>query len=147
MKRIYIVICIALLSFMTSYKAYSQENRTKGNVDVKVNYIQHKNDSLYLDMQLSKTGKNATCTKSVNFIPVIVAKDYEKRLPAIMLKGRRNYKSYKRSISLLTKKQLENYNESAPYCVIKDYDNTTRVIDYPVAIPYQEWMNNYDLVI
>lgn len=120
----------------------AQNTVQQGNVTVQTNKLEQRGDSLYIDMILTMHGKNVTSRKSADFTPVLVSESQSKRLPKISVKGRNNYKSYRRAVSLMSKKEKAIYAQAAPYEVVRGYKKSERTVDYKLAIPYEKWMSS-----
>ncbi len=114
----------------------------QGNVTVQTNKLEQCGDSLYLDMILTLHGKNVSSRRSADFTPVLATEAQTKRLPKISVKGRKSYKSYRRAVALMSRKEQMLYTQSAPYKVVRGYKKAERVVDYKVAVPYEKWMSS-----
>ena len=137
---LYLVPVMTMVLGVPEIKA--QNTVQQGNVTVQTNKLAQRGDSLYLDMVLTMHGKNVSSGKSADFTPVLVTDTRSKRLPKISVKGRKNYKSYRRAVSLMSRKEQAIYTLSAPYKVVKGYKKDERVVDYKVVVPYEKWMSD-----
>ena len=132
------IVAMGLLTTTIS----AQNMRTDGNVSVQVNRVQQLGDSLYIDMDITKIGKNATSRNSADFTPIIISETIQKALPSVSLKGRSNYKGYRRAVALMSNTQRADYDKVAPYAVVPDYKKRREVINYNVSVPYESWMSS-----
>lgn len=137
---LYFVPMMTMALSATGIKA--QNTVQQGNVTVQTNRLEQRGDSLYLDMILTMHGKNVPSRKSADFIPVLTTEGQSKSLPKISVKGRRNYKAYRRAVALMSRKEQAIYAQSAPYKVVRGYKKEERVVDYKVAVPYEKWMSD-----
>lgn len=137
---LYFVPVMAMGLSVAGLKA--QNTVQQGNVTVQTNKLEQRGDSLYLDMILTSHGKNVSSRKSADFTPVLVSETQSKRLPKISMKGRRNYKSYRRALSLMSRREQAIYAQGAPYKVVRAYKKDERVVDYKLAVPYEKWMSD-----
>lgn len=137
---LYFVPVMTMVLSVSGIKA--QNTVQQGNVTVQTNKLEQRGDSLYLDMILTMHGKNVSSRKSADFTPVLTNEAQRKSLPKISVKGRKNYKSYRRAISLMSHKEQAIYAQSAPYKVLRGYKKDERVVDYKVAVPYEKWMSD-----
>lgn len=139
-KNILYIASVAAMALPAPVTA--QNTVQQGNVTVQTNKLEQRGDSLYIDMVLTMHGKNVSSRKSADFTPVLVSESRSKRLPKVSVKGRNNYKSYRRAISLMSRKEKAVYAQAAPYEVVKGYKKSDRVVDYKLAIPYEKWMSS-----
>lgn len=137
---LYFVPVMAMGLSVAGLKA--QNTVQQGNVTVQTNKLEQRGDSLYVDMILTAHGKNVSSRKSADFTPVLVSETQSKRLPKISMKGRRNYKSYRRALSLMSRREQAIYAQGAPYRVVRAYKKDERVVDYKLAVPYEKWMSD-----
>lgn len=137
---LYFVPAMAMGLSVAGLKA--QNMVQQGNVTVQTNKLEQRGDSLYVDMILTAHGKNVSSRKSADFTPVLVSETQSKRLPKISMKGRRNYKSYRRSLSLMSRREQAIYAQGAPYKVVRAYKKDERIVDYKLAVPYEKWMSD-----
>ncbi len=138
-KRIYIGIAAMTLSVIV---ASAQEQSYKGNVTITPLELQQKGDSLYVAMDFLMKDVKVNSHRSADFIPVLVSPLQSKDLPKVSVKGRNNYKSYHRSLSLMTSRQEALYMQDAPYCVVKGYKGNEETVQYRYVIPFEDWMKN-----
>lgn len=143
MKRIYTIlfpVCLGLAWPASEGVAQNSPVR-QGSITVQVNELAQRGDSLYVDMAVTTQGRSVPSRMSADFTPVLASDGQSLALPGISVKGRNNYKNYRRSQALMSAKERKTYALSAPYSVIPDYKGDGQV-DYRVAIPYEPWMSS-----
>ena len=101
--------------------AQDQKRSYKGDITITPSELQQRGDSLYVVMDFKMNRVNVDSRRSADFIPVLVSPTRTKKLPKVSVKGRNNYKNYRRSQALMSKKQAVAYNLNAPYEVVKGY--------------------------
>lgn len=138
-KRIYIGVAALMLSVAV---ANAQEQSYKGEVIITPLELQQRGDSLYVAMDFLMKGVNVSSRRSADFIPVLVSPTQSKSLPKVSVKGRNNYKSYRRSLSLMSDKQMALYEQNAPYSVVKGYKENEEPLRYRYAVPFEGWMKD-----
>jgi outer membrane protein OmpA-like peptidoglycan-associated protein len=87
--------------------------------------------------------------RSMLLTPLLQTADYNKALPPILINGYARQKLYKRKHALHKKMPRPEYAviESRRYVDKKSTGKYTRTIDYKVAIPYEDWMYNANIVM
>ncbi len=120
--------------------AQGQKRSYKGDITITPSELQQRGDSLYVVMDFKMNRVNVDSRRSADFIPVLVSPTRTKKLPKVSVKGRNNYKNYRRSQALMSKKQAVAYNLNAPYEVVKGYRYRDDRITYRYAMPYEKWM-------
>ena len=120
--------------------AQDQKRSYKGDITITPSELQQRGDSLYVVMDFKMNRVNVDSRRSADFIPVLVSPTRTKKLPKVSVKGRNNYKNYRRSQALMSKKQAVAYNLNAPYEVVKGYRYRDDRITYRYAMPYEKWM-------
>lgn len=139
MKRIYLLpIAAALTLQIAESTAQTATTLQQGNITIQTNRLEQLGDSLYMNMVLNTRSANVASRQSADFIPVLTNGEQSLRLPRISVKGRNNYKSYRRAAVLMSQRERAAY--AAPYKVIKGYKRGDKAIDYKLAIPYENWM-------
>lgn len=123
------------------FSVYPQQDEYTGKIHVTPLSLEQKGDSLYIKILYDISGINVDSDRSISLFPSLVSPQKSVRLPEVMIKGRTNYKVYKREMSLMSVKERIRYNSKAPYAVVKGYiANDTKKIQYYQAIPYETWM-------
>lgn len=137
MRRIYLYVIIML----ESLSCFAQQKEYSGQMHVTPQAFEQRGDSLYIKMKFDISGVNVDSRRSISLIPSLVTSSNRLDLPAVMVKGRRNYRVYKRGMSLMSKREKEFYLEEAPYAVMKGYKATdAKSMIYSQAIKYEPWM-------
>ena len=143
MKRIYTILFpLSLALTGPALESMAQNSPVRqGSIIVQMNELAQRGDSLYVDMSVTTEGRNVPSRMSADFTPVLVADGQSLALPGIEIKGRNNYKNFRRSQALMSQKERRAYASAAPYLVVPDYKGG-RQIDYRLAIPYESWMSS-----
>lgn len=145
MKK-YLIITIIGLSWLLSSKAQTITTREVLNFDdITFEYTQ---DSLYIHFEMSNLYFTLQNNKSINLTPVLVSSVENKELPTISLKGKSNYKVFKRKLALMSKSKRAQYKINHPEQIIR-YRNGLgeTLINYKERIVYEPWMKNAQLII
>lgn len=142
MKRtiIYMTGVVLSLSVSTASFAQDQKRSYKGDITVTPLDLKQRGDSLYVAMDFKMNRINVDSRRSAEFIPVLVSPTKTLKLPKVSVKGRNNYKNYRRAQVLMSKKQKAAYNRNSPYAVEKGYRRRTAELNYRYAMPYETWM-------
>lgn len=99
MKRIYTIlfpVCLGLAWPASEGVAQNSPVR-QGSITVQVNELAQRGDSLYVDMAVTTQGRSVPSRMSADFTPVLASDGQSLALPGISVKGRNNYKNYRRS--------------------------------------------------
>ena len=136
MKKIYTILFpLSLALTGPALESVAQNSPVRqGSIIVQMNELAQRGDSLYVDMSVTTEGRNVPSRMSADFTPVLVADGQSLALPGIEIKGRNNYKNFRRSQALMSQKERRAYASAAPYLVVPDYKGG-RQIDYRIAIP------------
>lgn len=137
-----LLLC-GLLSFG---RVSAQTTARDGNIVVQMDRFAQQGDSLYVNMNISTTGRNVASRKSVEFTPVLSTGEQAKELPMISVMGRNSYKNYRRRRALLSRREHAVYDSYMPYTVIRDYKGDQKA-EYDLAIPYESWMSSAQLTL
>lgn len=132
-------VAMVMVSAMPTF-AQDQKRSYKGDITITPSELQQRGDSLYVVMDFKMNRVNVDSRRSADFIPVLVSPTRTKKLPKVSVKGRNNYKNYRRSQALMSKKQAAAYNLDAPYEVVKGYRYRDDRVTYRYAMPYEKWM-------
>lgn len=128
------------LSVTTASFAQDQKRSYKGDITVTPLDLKQRGDSLYVAMDFKMNRINVDSRRSAEFIPVLVSPTKTLKLPKVSVKGRNNYKNYRRAQVLMSQKQKAAYNRNSPYAVEKGYRRRTAELNYRYAMPYETWM-------
>jgi outer membrane protein OmpA-like peptidoglycan-associated protein len=144
----YLFVFIAAFYCNFSTMAFAQTVSlpvSDGHTSFTVSELAQRGNNLHLKMTIHlDAGSGVASNQSIDYLPVLIASDRNKVLPVVSLKGRANYKYYKRRVDLMSRSQYDQFMKSddAYYKVIKAYKPTAGDVDYDVNIPYESWMNN-----
>lgn len=132
MKKIYCLL-FAILPLM----AFA------GKVKVTKPALTLENDTLTIDFDFNVEEVAVNSTQSYAFTPVLF---YEKRyqtLPPVVVTGKNKFKMRRKDRHIAKK---GNYKQ--PYIIVKGKSaNRQNLVDYKIAIPYEEWMSQADMWI
>ena len=138
-KNLLYMIPVAAMALL-NVKVVAQNTVHQGNVTVQANKLEQRGDSLYINIEMTILGKSVNARKSADFTPILVAKEYNKMLPEVSIKGRNSYANHLRYISLMNKKEKATYFSKQPYAVIRERKSGNKTVDYNLVIPYEAWM-------
>lgn len=134
-------MAVAILSaIMIFAQGTGRRQSYKGEITVIPKELSQRGDSLYISIDFKMNGVNVDSRQSADFIPVLTSSVRSKKLPEVSIKGRNNYKTYYRSLSLMSKEQRADYEQNAPYSVVKGYKGHSETVNYQYVIPYEKWM-------
>ena len=133
------IITLVLLISLLSVSAFAQEAR----ITVKENKARIENKSIVFEMEITIEGFQVGRYESMNFIPILKGKNEIKALPEIILNGSNKDKMHKRTIVL----RGQEVATADAYTVMKNDPKQRRVINYSVAIPFENWMERCDLIL
>lgn len=137
-KQYILLIAVALL---LSVKAWAQYEEYSGKMHITPLSLQQVGDSVYIRLDFDISGVNVDSRKSISLIPALVAQDKRLYLPEVTVKGRENFNVYIREMSLMSKRQLKQYNENAPYAVLKGFKSGSfKKLNYNWVVKYEPWM-------
>lgn len=141
-------ITLAFMTLVIVQLMCGQSIQSNKRVRVTVNEAKQIADSLIIDLDITTDGKPIKSNNSLNLTPILVINNTTEKLPGIEIKGRRNYKAYLRQLSLMSHSRRAAYQASAPYAVIKGYKKAEiEKINYHLAIPFNPWMSDAQLVL
>lgn len=139
---------ILMLSCLIALSASAQTKEYKGRVVVTPTRLEQKGDSLHVGITFGIEGVNVSSRRDVTFTPVLAASGAKRELPAVEIKGRNNYLIANRRAHLMNKRQRAAWEQThtAPYVVVKGYGHKApRTVDYKLAMPYEQWMDDAQL--
>lgn len=136
MKRIIPTYTLLLGGLLASSSLMAQYPLQSG-ANVKDAQIFRLRDSVIVEMQIDLSDMEVESNRSIVLIPSLTAQEKTFTLPAVEVMGRRRTIYYERN-------GLHPYAES-PYLVIKKDRKEAQTVDYRMALPYAEWMNNAKL--
>lgn len=137
-------ILFYILIFITISSPLAQAQRVyQGKVKVKTNSIKIENDKLDLDMEISVQGLSVSRYHTLSLIPVLRSGNDSLVMQPIVLNGINKQKMYKRSLALNGKQEADN----GAFMVLKNMPLLLVQIPYMQSVPYQQWMNEAQLVL
>lgn len=128
---------VILLVQMIALNVIAQ-NLPKGEVDITVEQFEQKQDLLYVKFHLDITNIKMKPKQALVYTPIIYTLVKSIDLPEISLRGRNNYKSYIREITL---------NREPGKASIKAFGKNKKILDYEYIIPYEDWMSDAKFVM
>lgn len=133
------IIYLGIVLLLWSVCSIAQQKSTCiGKVKITPYELKQRGDSLYIHMKIEMDGGTVESNKSLDIIPVLTNGAQMKDLPSVSVKGKQKYKEYRRFLSLMSKKQKEQY--VAPYATLKGYDINS-ALSYKYVVPFEEWMS------
>lgn len=144
MKKI--IYLATLLSGICAGEIVAQEaDSYKGTVVVTPLALQQQEDSLLVSIDFQVSGVTIDSRTGADFIPVLTSGKQRMMLPRLSVKGRNDYKEYRRSQLLMTRKERAAWQKNAPYAVIKGYKSDKQIIHYNYKLPFESWMESAHL--
>lgn len=139
----FIIICMMLCASLTLKGQEAQPKVYDGQVLVKQNIAEIRNDSVFLDMDITIQGVPVYRSYSLILTPVLYSKTDSLNLPYIRINGKHKHRMYKRSF-LLSKGRK---TDQSAYVVLRDDSLITRVVSYRDTLIYKPWMENAGLCL
>lgn len=134
---LFVLATIAIVAANVN-KAQAQESTYKGNVYVQPVRIEQQEDVLHIDFNIILNGVEIKSAKGLDFTPVLVAGDKEMELPAVSLKGNKEFLRSERQLALM--KPGQKQQQTPAYLVRKGKQWQADTLEYRHAIAYQPWM-------
>lgn len=135
---------LGLLLFPLVSKAQDPHPRVyAGSVHVKQNVAEVRNDSVFLDMDITLCGVPVYSANSLTLTPVLFSEKDSLRLPYIRIHGKQKDRMYKRAV-ILSKGKKE---DKSAYVVLRHDSLITQVISYKDTITYESWMEDAGLLL
>lgn len=132
MKKIYCLL-FAILPLM----AFA------GKVKVTKPTLTLENDTLTIDFDFNVEEVAVNSTQSYAFTPVLFYGKQYQTLPPVVVTGKNKFKMRRKDRRIAKK---GNYKQ--PYTIVKGKSaNRQNLVDYKIAIPYEEWMSQADMWI
>lgn len=131
---------LALLS-VCALPALARQKEYTGRIDIKPLALEQTGDSLRVRIVYDISGVNVESRREIELVPVLVAPQRTLRMPSVVVRGRNSYKSYRRDMALMGRKERAHYAPVAPYAVVPGYKaRSARQVEYTRIIPYESWM-------
>lgn len=132
MKKIYCLL-FAILPLM----AFA------GKVKVTKPVLTLENDTLTIDFDFNVEEVAVNSTQSYAFTPVLFFEKQYQTFPPVVVTGKNKFKMRRKDRRIAKK---GNYKQ--PYTIVKGKSaNRQNLVDYKIAIPYEEWMSKADMWI
>lgn len=140
MKSNYKIAIVGLLAFSVSplcaqqtQLLYNQQIMTETHV------LKQKGDSLYMDVDIDLRKLHVPSRRSLTLTPVLKSANGQTlELPEIVVKGRNQYRQYKREYSLMNK-EARSVQDAFSFATIKS-GKKAGSLNYVYAVPYASWM-------
>lgn len=121
--------------------AQARQKEYTGRIDIKPLALEQTGDSLRVRIVYDISGANVESRREIELVPVLVAPQRTLRLPAVVVRGRNSFKSYRRNMVLMGRKERVRYAAVAPYAVVPGYKaGSAKQVEYAKTIPYESWM-------
>ena len=127
MKRRFLPIALLLAGSLAAANAYAQENTLR----VEKKLIERSGDYLLVDLTLNLSDLEIRSNRSVTYTPVIQRGDSLRRLPTLIVNGRKRQILYER-----TGRDTATDGEFA----VRRKNGTEQRFDYHARVPYARWM-------
>lgn len=114
-----------------------------GAVHVKQNMAEVKNDSVFLDMDITLYGIPVYSANSLILTPVLFSEKDSLKLPYIRVNGKQKDRIYKRSV-ILSKGEKE---DKSAYVILRYDSQIPLVVSYRDTIVYEPWMKEAGLLL
>lgn len=140
------IVVVALSAFWPSLSALGQQMQVlyDGNILTTTNLLKHKGDSLYIDVNFDMSKLRVPSRRSLTLTPVLKSEAGQNlELPEIIVKGRNQYRQYRRDYSLMNKEE-RRIQDAFSYATLKS-GKKARSLNYVYAVPYAGWMSNAKL--
>ena len=139
MKQIYknlFTACAALLCFATA-QAQNDAVTTNGVIVSNIE-LERSGNHLDVGMTLDMSDLHIKPNKSLQITPIVTNGNEIYQLPAVVIDGRRR--------SIVHKRQEISYLEPSN-TYIRRYNRTDQTTEYDIQIPYEEWMDDSNLIL
>ena len=147
MKKNYrYIVVVALSAFGSSLSVLGQQTQVlyDGNILTTTNMLKHKGDSLYIDVDFDISKLRVPSRRSLTLTPVLKSETGQSlELPEIIVKGRNQYRQYRRDYSLMNKEERKA-QDAFSYATLKS-GKKAHTLNYVYAVPYAGWMANAKL--
>lgn len=141
----YIVILCGLTVFPPAPKAQDaqQPKVYAGAVHVKQHVAEVRNDSVFLDMDITIYGLPVNSTNSLVLTPVLFSEKDSLKLPHIRINGKHRDRMYEREVVF---SKGEKRDKSA-YIVLRHEYRMPQIISYRDTVAYAPWMDKAGLLL
>ena len=139
MKRKFLLILALAFTSIVLAQNYT------GSIVFSEGIMKESNDSLHFSINIEVENAAVISSEGMRFIPTLSDAEYFLEMPDVMFQGKNKNKSWKRSKSLMNKKQRANFNW--PTEVIKVTKKGRTLYSYVFKAPYELWMDNAKMTI
>lgn len=137
---------MTLLAVSLSIPAMGQQTRIlyKGEITTTTRILKQKGDSLHMDIDFDMSKLRVPSKRSLTLVPVLKSTNGQNlELPAIVVKGRNQYRQYRRDYALMNKEQ-RMLQDAFSYVVLKS-DKKMDSLNYVYSVPFATWMLGSEL--
>lgn len=138
MKQIYKNLFTACAALLCVAAAQAQIAVTTNGVKVSNIELEHSGNHLDVGMTLDMSDLHIKPNKSLQITPIVTNGNEIYQLPAVVIDGRRR--------SIIHKRQEISYLEPSN-TYIRRYNRTDQITEYDIQIPYEEWMDDSNLIL
>lgn len=139
---LYIMLCGLFFPHLLKAQVFPPKVYT-GAVHVKQNMAEVRNDSVFLDMDITLYGLPVYSTNSFILTPVIFSEKDSLRLSYIRVNGKHKDRMYKRSVTL----SKGGKEDKSAYVVLRHDSLITQVVSYRDTVSYEPWMKEAGLLM
>ncbi|MDR2970248.1 MAG: DUF3868 domain-containing protein [Tannerellaceae bacterium] len=141
----YIIILCGLAVFPSAPKAQDVEQLKvyAGAVYVKQHVAEVRNDSLFLDMDITIYGLPINSANSLVLTPVLFSEKDSLKLPHIRINGKHRDRMYGRAVAF---SKGEKRDKSA-YIVLRHEYRMPQIVSYRDTVAYAPWMEEAGLLL
>lgn len=120
-------------------QAQSAEPKLAGRtVAVENIKVENTNQTMVVDLDLNMDSLKLAADMRLVFTPIITNNTEERRMPQIVVNGRRQHISYQR----------RGYKDfPADVVVVRRKNNTEQTLHYSAVLPYEAWMKNANVIV
>lgn len=138
-----VFLTIVAFGMLVAATTSAQSKYYSGNISYEVKDIQQYGNIVNVKVRFALTDFKVKTLKSIDFTPVISDGVNSIPLPSIAFKGRNNFITYGRTLDLLSKDGVFEYNKKYPkYTVINQSVAKTEEVIYEFSLPFENWMAN-----
>jgi tetratricopeptide (TPR) repeat protein len=133
---------IILLSICFAFCGVISGQDYKGGITFYQHQLMQKGDSLYIDFEIVTRGQCVASDEYLTLTPMLKLGESAKRLPAVILNGKKRQKLYNRMLVL-----DKNNNQALGAVVIDTQKQEQNSFPYRLTIPFEDWMKEASLVL
>lgn len=136
---LYLLICL----FGFAVAIHAQTEVYRGQVSVKQNRAECKDNTVDMDFDISLCGLSVGRYQTLTLIPMLRGGADSLLLPPVVIKGANTYKMYKRTLAFSGKEAADG----GAYAVLKNDPFLIQVVSYKKTFPYRPWMSGAAFVL